>query len=126
MNPRWRFGDRSDSVDSVDDSLAAILAAEMYCRERRAMLIVDPHFEWERPEDALRGVPELGYASPNMLGYFPRIRDGSDPDGAITDAEVAAANWEYDPDFSPHTGTDPAAAEALKSKLVDTLATSRK
>lgn len=52
---------------------AAILAAELYCRKRGAMLIVDPRAEWASAEEAVHGVAELGYASPNMLGYFPRV-----------------------------------------------------
>jgi len=57
----------------VDLGPAAILAAELYCRERGAMLIVDPSAEWESPEDAVRGVRQQGYASPNMIAYFPRL-----------------------------------------------------
>ena len=57
----------------IDTGPAAILAAELYCRERRAMLVVDPRTEWTSAEEAVRGVRDLGYASPNMLGYFPRL-----------------------------------------------------
>jgi phage tail sheath protein FI len=63
----------------VDTGPAAILAAEIYCRERRAMLIVDPRAEWADAESAVHGLRDLGYASPNMIGYFPRMRErGSD------------------------------------------------
>ena len=57
----------------IDTGPAAILAAELYCRERRAMLIVDPRAEWTTAEQASNGIRELGYASPNMLGYYPRM-----------------------------------------------------
>ena len=57
----------------VDTGPAAILAAELFCRERRAMLIVDPRAEWTSTEMAIQGVRNLGYASPNMLGYYPRV-----------------------------------------------------
>ncbi len=58
---------------------AAVLAAEQYCRERSAMLIVDPLSEWTTAEDAVTGVRDLGYRSPNLLSYFPRVRErGSD------------------------------------------------
>ena len=57
----------------IDTGPAAILAAELYCRQRGAMLIVDPAATWVTAEDAARGISELGYASPNMLGYFPRV-----------------------------------------------------
>ena len=51
----------------------SVLAAERYCRERGAMLVVDPMIEWQTPEDAMAGVREQGYASPNLLSYFPRM-----------------------------------------------------
>ena len=57
----------------IDTGPAAILAAELFCRERRAMLVVDPRNEWTTAEEAVQGVRELGYASPNMLGYYPRM-----------------------------------------------------
>ena len=60
---------------------AAVLAAELYCRERGAMLIVDPLSKWATPRDAIKGVRDLGYASPNMLGYFPRVRERNSDDG---------------------------------------------
>jgi len=59
----------------------AVLAAELYCRERGAMMIVDPLAAWSSAADAVRGVGELGYASPNLLGYFPRVRDRDNDDG---------------------------------------------
>ena len=59
----------------IDTGPAAVLAAELYCRERGGMLIVDPRAEWQTPVEAARGVRDLGYASPNMLGYFPRLRE---------------------------------------------------
>ena len=64
----------------IDTGPAAILAAELYCRERRAMLVIDPRAEWTNAEAAVRGVRELGYASPNMLGYFPRMRERNSDD----------------------------------------------
>jgi hypothetical protein len=70
---------------------AAVLAAELYCRERGAMLVVDPSDKWCTAEQAIEGVRDLGYASPNLLGYFPRVKErGNDDDvsrpigGALT------------------------------------------
>ena len=57
----------------IDTGPAAVLAAELYCRERRAMLVVDPRAEWATAEDAVDGTRELGYASSNMMSYFPRM-----------------------------------------------------
>ncbi|MEJ2298643.1 MAG: hypothetical protein P8X94_09125 [Woeseiaceae bacterium] len=64
----------------VDTGPAAILAAEMYCRERRAMLIVDPRADWTTAAEAASGVRDLGYASPNMIGYYPRMRERDSDD----------------------------------------------
>jgi hypothetical protein len=66
----------------VDTGPAAILAAELYCRERRAMLVVDPRCEWSTPAKAAQGVRDLGYASPNMLGYYPRVLERGSEDAA--------------------------------------------
>jgi phage tail sheath protein FI len=61
---------------------AAVLAAEMYGRERSAMLIVDPVLEWATADDVIKGVRDLGYASPNLLGYYPRVHERGSDDGA--------------------------------------------
>ena len=70
---------------------AAILAAELYCRRRGAMLIVDPRAEWSTSEEAIEGIRSLGYASPNMLGYYPRVVERGAPDEALRHAGGAIA-----------------------------------
>ena len=57
---------------------AAILAAELYCRKRGAMLIMDPRERWQSPDDIVRGVDEFGLASPNIVAYYPRMVSGDD------------------------------------------------
>jgi hypothetical protein len=61
---------------------ASLLAAELYCRARGAMLIVDPAATWVTPAKAVEGVRQLGMASPNALTYFPRMYLRRDDDGA--------------------------------------------
>ena len=56
----------------TDPGPAAILAAERYCRRRSAMLIMDPPASWRSPAEAVSGVRDTGFASANMLTYFPR------------------------------------------------------
>ena len=91
----------------IDTGPAAILAAEMYCRERRAMLIVDPRAEWETAEDALQGVRELGYASPNMLGYYPRMRErGSDDIARPVGGAIAGLLCKLDRTYGPWQDVD--------------------
>ena len=60
---------------------AAILAAELYCRRRGAMLLLDPPAAWSSAEIALSGIRQAAYASPNMLSYFPRMYCRSDEGG---------------------------------------------
>ncbi len=52
---------------------AAVLAAELYARDRGAILILDPPCSWSTVEDAIDGVRSAGYASANILAYFPRM-----------------------------------------------------
>jgi hypothetical protein len=51
----------------------ALLVATRYCKERRALLIVDPPAEWHTADDALRGMRRWNLANENALMYFPRI-----------------------------------------------------
>lgn len=52
---------------------AVILAAELYCRKRGAILILDPPAAWSNVEEAIKGVAASGYASSNIVSYFPRM-----------------------------------------------------
>lgn len=52
---------------------ASVLAAERFCRDIGAMLIVDPRAEWVTPDASIDGMRRLGLASANMVGYFPRM-----------------------------------------------------
>ncbi len=76
---------------SVDIGPAAVLAAEQFCREKAAMLLVDPPADWQTADDAVQGVRDLGYASPNMLGYFPRVRQQRSDDELARPAGGAIA-----------------------------------
>ena len=66
-----------------DPGPTAVLAADRYCRRRGAMLIVDPSLDWHGVDEATCAVRALGYASPNICGYFPRLDDGIGAGGAI-------------------------------------------
>jgi hypothetical protein len=52
---------------------SALLVAARYCRERRALLIVDPPAAWHTAGDALRSMRDWQLASEDALMYFPRI-----------------------------------------------------
>ena len=62
----------------VDAGPAAVLAAELYCRQRGAMLIVDPTAAAGTPQAAVDRLGALGYASANLVTYYPRLYDRSD------------------------------------------------
>lgn len=74
-----------------DLGVTAVLAAERYCRARGAMLLLDPPRDWQTPQQAVDGVHDLGYSSPNVCSYFPRLRHRDDPAGASRVAAGALA-----------------------------------
>ncbi len=86
-----------------DTGPAAILAAERYCRDRSAMLLVDPLADWTTVELAVEGVRQQGYASPNMLGYFPRITARGEEDDAprIAGGAIAGLLCKQDRTYGP-------------------------
>jgi hypothetical protein len=56
-----------------DVGASVFLVAARYCKERRALLVVDPPVGWRTADDALRGLKRWECASENALMYFPRI-----------------------------------------------------
>ena len=62
---------------------AAVLAAELYCHRRGAMLILDPPETWRSTYEAIRGMRDAGYANPDAMSYFPRVRLRDDEDGPL-------------------------------------------
>ncbi|MFQ5983463.1 MAG: hypothetical protein ACE5KS_08830, partial [Woeseiaceae bacterium] len=57
----------------LDLGPTALLAAELYCRKRGAMLIMDPPETWRSARQAINGITASGYTSPNILSYYPRM-----------------------------------------------------
>jgi len=92
----------------IDAGPTAVLAAELYCRHRGAMLIVDPRAEWGSVGEAVNGVRELGYASPNMLGYFPRVmqRRGADEPSRPAGGAIAGLLCKQDRRYGPWQDLD--------------------
>ena len=52
---------------------SALLVAARYCKERRALLIVDPPSMWQTADDALNGLRDWNLSNENALMYFPRV-----------------------------------------------------
>lgn len=85
----------------ADAGPAAVLAAELYCRRRGAMLVMDPAREWATADAAVGGIRRAGHASPNVLTYFPRVRDRDDPAPRAVGGAVAGLLCRHDRQFGP-------------------------
>jgi uncharacterized protein len=57
----------------TDIGVSALLVAARFCRQHRAMLIVDPPAMWDTPADLVRALKALNFQSDNALMFFPRI-----------------------------------------------------
>src|SRR6201991_4062535 len=58
---------------TADIGASTVLVAAKFCRQRRAMLIVDPPAAWDSAAEAVRGVKRLNFHSDHALMFFPRI-----------------------------------------------------
>lgn len=58
---------------TTDVGVATLLAAERFCREQRAVLIVDPPTGWDSPTTAIEGLRTLGFHSDSATMFYPRI-----------------------------------------------------
>jgi uncharacterized protein len=56
-----------------DAGPATLLVAARLCRERHAMLVVDPPAQWRSPAEALAGARTWPFRSENAAMFFPRI-----------------------------------------------------
>jgi len=56
-----------------DLGASTLVVAARFCRDRRALLIVDPPNDWRTAGEAIGGLEHWGFASENALMYFPRI-----------------------------------------------------
>jgi hypothetical protein len=52
---------------------SALLVAARYCKDRGALLIVDPPSAWHTADDALSALRDFSFSSENALMYFPRL-----------------------------------------------------
>jgi len=93
---------------------SALLVAARYCKERRALLIVDPPSSWQTADDALAGLRDWNFPNENALMYFPRVLahdklrghfESFAPCGAV--AGMLARYDELSPVWLPTTREDP-------------------
>jgi Bacteriophage tail sheath protein len=57
----------------ADVGLATLHVAARFCRDRRAMLVVDPPSTWTTAERALRALRSWPFRSENAVMFYPRI-----------------------------------------------------
>lgn len=105
-----------------DPGPAAILAAELYCRKRGAMLVMDPPREWKSVRKAVEGVRALDYSSPNIFSYFPRVYDRSEEVAVprVAGAAIAGLLCKLDRHSGPWEDLDQPGL-GLRSSLVPAL-----
>lgn len=58
---------------TTDIGASTVLVAAKFCRQHRAMLIVDPPAAWDSASEAVRGLKKLNFHSDHALMFFPRI-----------------------------------------------------
>lgn len=101
--------------------LAATVAAEIYCRRRGAMLVVDPPAAAGTTVEAIAAVRARGCASPNLVTYFPRVivRDGEDRSPRAAGGAIAGLLAKLDRIAGPWAALDdgPALARGLEPSL---------
>lgn len=56
-----------------DVGMSSLLVALRYCRERHAMLIVDPPAQWTSHRHALEGLRDFNFSSDQAVMFFPRL-----------------------------------------------------
>jgi phage tail sheath protein FI len=57
-----------------DVGLSTLLVAAKFCRERHAILLVDPPATWISPRTALEALRNWPFRSDNAVMYFPRVQ----------------------------------------------------
>jgi len=57
-----------------DVGMATLLIAARLCRERQALLVVDPPASWDSVEAAVTGASQWSFQSEHAVLYFPRLR----------------------------------------------------
>lgn len=57
----------------VDIGTSVLLVAGRFCRDRNAMLVVDPPWRWSSTDLALRGIHDWPFRNENALMYFPHL-----------------------------------------------------
>lgn len=71
--PHFNFLYMPPPARERDVGISALVVAARFCREKNAMLLVDPPLKWRRVEHALAGLAEWPFHSADALMFFPRL-----------------------------------------------------
>ncbi len=71
--PRFDFLYIPPLTREEDVGLSTLLVATRFCRERHAMLIMDPPLAWQQVSSALSGMRALNFNSDQAVMFFPRV-----------------------------------------------------
>lgn len=104
-----------------DVGLATLLVAARFCRERHALLLVDPPAEWTTPQAALAAFRGWPFRSANAVMFYPRVmafdRVRKRPEAFGSSAAVAgmlARGDEQLPVWAPAEAEEPILRPAFK------------
>jgi hypothetical protein len=97
----------------IDFGPTAMLAAELYCRKRRAILIMDPPLAASSAQELISLYADSGYSSANVLAYFPRLRlkDSKNETKVAAGGAIAGLLCRLDRERGKWSGLDSANAE---------------
>lgn len=79
----------SGSADAAVGPVA-MLAADRFCRDHQALLIVDPPNRWQTVDDVLNDQERSGFSSPNAVTWFPSVRTRNAQNESIAASMVGA------------------------------------
>ena len=97
----------------IDFGPTAMLAAELYCRKRRAILIMDPPLAARSAHELISLYADSGYSSANVLAYYPRLRlrDSKNETRVAAGGAIAGILCRLDRELGKWSGLDSAGAE---------------
>jgi hypothetical protein len=68
----------------------AMLAADQFCRDHQALLIIDPPARWKSVDDVVQDQERSGFSSPNAVTWYPPVRTRTNQGEGITTSIVGA------------------------------------
>lgn len=89
-----------------DPGPALLLAAEQYCCQRGAMLVMDPPAAWSDVAKAVNGVRNSGYTSSNIFAYYPRVTVRGDDTPQVAGGALAGLLCKLDRTRGPWEDLD--------------------